>query len=72
VSLADIATDSDSICETISRDKPIDICRRLKRVILRARGQIWILTVYGKNVRETIAAHLLRQMKEAIYDAEDD
>ena len=41
--------------------------------LLRARGQIWMLTVYGKNVRETIAAHLLRQMKEeAIDDAKDD
>jgi len=40
--------------------------------LLRARGRIWMLTVYGKNVRETIAAHLLRQMKEAIDDAKDD
>ena len=40
--------------------------------LLRARCQIWMLTVYGKNVRETIAAHLLRQMKEAIDDAKDD
>jgi hypothetical protein len=35
----------------------------------RGRGQIWLLTIYGKNVRENIAAHLLRQMKEAIDDA---
>ena len=40
--------------------------------LLRARGKIWMLTVYGKNVRETIAAHLLRQMKEAIDNAKDD
>ena len=40
--------------------------------LLLARGQIWMLTVYGKNVRETIAAHILRQMKEAIDDAKDD
>lgn len=34
---------------------------------LRSRqGEIWMLTVYGKNVRENIPAHLLRQMKEAI------
>ena len=39
---------------------------------LRGRGQIWMLMIYGKNVRETIPAHLLRQMKEAIDDAKDD
>ena len=39
--------------------------------LLRARGKIWMLTVYGKNVRENIPAHLLRQMKEAIDDAKD-
>ena len=33
-----------------------------------ARGEIWMLTLYGKNVRENIPAHLLRQMKEAIED----
>lgn len=32
------------------------------------RGEIWMLTLYGKNVRENIPAHLLRQMKEAITD----
>lgn len=32
------------------------------------QGEIWMLTVYGKNVRENIPAHLLRQMKEAISD----
>ncbi|HUF42439.1 MAG TPA: type II toxin-antitoxin system RelE/ParE family toxin [Verrucomicrobiae bacterium] len=40
--------------------------------LLRRRGKIWMLTVYGKNVRDTIPAHLLRQMKEAIDDAKDD
>ena len=40
--------------------------------LLRARGKIWMLTVYGKNVRENIPAHILRQMKEAIDDAKDD
>ena len=30
------------------------------------RGEIWMLTLYGKNVRENIPAHLLRQMREAI------
>ena len=33
-----------------------------------AQGEIWMLTLYGKNVRENIPAHLLRQMKEAITD----
>ena len=31
-----------------------------------ARNEIWMLTVYGKNVREDIPAHLLRRMREAI------
>lgn len=35
-----------------------------------ARGQIWMLTIYGKNIRENIPSHLLRQMKEAIDDEE--
>lgn len=31
-----------------------------------------MLTLYGKNVRETIPGHLLRQMKESIDNAKDD
>ncbi len=38
----------------------------------RKPGQIWMLTLYGKNVQENIPAHLLRQMKEAIDDGKDD
>ena len=34
----------------------------------RARAEIWMLTLYGKNVRENIPAHVLRQMKETIDD----
>jgi len=34
-----------------------------------AHGEIWMLTLYAKNVRENIPAHLLKQMKEAIDDA---
>ena len=34
----------------------------------RARSEVWMLTLYGKSVRENIPAHLLRQMKEAIDD----
>lgn len=36
------------------------------------QGQIWMLTLYGKNVQENISAHLLKQMKEAIDDGKDD
>ena len=37
-----------------------------------ARGHIWMLTLYGKNVREDIPAHVLKALKEAIEDAKDD
>jgi mRNA-degrading endonuclease RelE of RelBE toxin-antitoxin system len=37
----------------------------------RKRDEIWMLTVYGKNVRENIPAHVLKQMKEAIEDAKE-
>jgi hypothetical protein len=30
------------------------------------RGQIWMLTVYAKNVAETIPAHILKKIKEEI------
>jgi hypothetical protein len=36
------------------------------------RGEIWMLTLYGKNVRDNIPAHLLKQMKEAIDDGQDE
>ena len=39
------------------------------RVIYYARtrqGQIWMLTLYAKNVVESIPAHVLRQIKEEI------
>ena len=38
------------------------------RVIYYAKqriGEIWLLTIYGKNVRESIPRHILRKMKEA-------
>lgn len=38
----------------------------------RKQGRIWMLTLYGKNMRENIPAYLLKQMKEAIDDGEDD
>ncbi len=33
------------------------------------RGELWMLTIYGKNVSENIPAHLLKQMRESIDDA---
>lgn len=39
------------------------------RVIYCARtrqGQIWMLTIYAKNVTETIPSHVLKKIKEAI------
>lgn len=35
-------------------------------------GQIWMLTIYGKNVRENIPAHILKAMREAIEDEKTD
>jgi mRNA-degrading endonuclease RelE of RelBE toxin-antitoxin system len=37
----------------------------------RTQDEIWMLTIYGKNVRENIPAHVLREMKEAIEDAKE-
>jgi hypothetical protein len=37
-----------------------------------ARGHIWMLTIYGKNVTENIPAPILRALKKAIEDEEDD
>ena len=37
-----------------------------------ARGQIWMLTIYGKNVLADIPAHVLKEMKGAIEDAKDE
>ena len=36
------------------------------------RGPIWMLTLYAKNVRESIPAHVLKELKETIDDAKDD
>jgi hypothetical protein len=32
------------------------------------QGQIWMLTLYPKNMADTIPAHVLRQIKEEIDD----
>jgi hypothetical protein len=34
-----------------------------------ANGEIWLLLIYGKSVRENIPAHVLRQIKEEIDNA---
>jgi len=34
----------------------------------KTRTEIWMLTIYGKNVLENIPAHLLKRMKEEIDD----
>ena len=42
------------------------------RVIYYARtrsGVIWMLTLYPKNVQDTISAHVLRQMLKELSDA---
>ena len=33
------------------------------------RGEIWMLTLYPKNVKENIPAHVLRQIRQEIEDA---
>ena len=45
---------------------------RVTYYVRLVRGQIWMLTPYGKNVREDIPAHILKAMKEEIEDEEDD
>ena len=45
---------------------------RLIYYLRLAREEIWMLTIYGKNVRESIPAHVLKRMKEAIEYAKDD
>ena len=34
--------------------------------VRRAVGEIWMITIYGKNIRGNIPAHVLKQMKEAL------
>lgn len=33
------------------------------------KGEVWMLTLYPKNVRESIPAHVLRQIKKEIENA---
>jgi hypothetical protein len=34
-----------------------------------ANGEIWLLLVYGKSMRENIPTHVLRQIKKEIENA---
>jgi hypothetical protein len=36
--------------------------------VRRANGVIWMLTMYPKNVAESISAHALRQIKKEVDD----
>ena len=37
-----------------------------------AREEIWMLSIYGKNMRDNISAHILKIMREAIEHEKDD
>ena len=36
--------------------------------VRRAQGTVWMLTIYPKNVAESISAHELRQMRKEVTD----
>jgi len=38
------------------------------RDLLRPPGVIWMLTIYAKNVAESIPGHLLRRIRKEIED----
>jgi hypothetical protein len=37
-------------------------------ILRTAKGQIWMLTLYPKNIAENIPAHVLKQIKDEIDD----
>jgi hypothetical protein len=37
--------------------------------VRRARGVIWVLTMYPKNVAENIPVHVLQQIAKEVEDA---
>ena len=41
---------------------------RIIYYVARPKGVIWMLTMYPKNVADSIPAHLLRQIKEEVMD----
>jgi hypothetical protein len=44
---------------------------RILYVWANARGEIWLLVMYGKNVQENIAPETLRRLKEAFHGNDD-
>ena len=42
---------------------------RVIYLVRREAGVIWLLTIYAKNVAETISLHLLRRIRKEIEDA---
>jgi mRNA-degrading endonuclease RelE of RelBE toxin-antitoxin system len=42
---------------------------RVVYYVRRLNGQIWMLTIYPKNVAENIPAHVLRQIRKEVDDA---
>ena len=42
---------------------------RVVYYVRRFNGQIWMLTIYPKNVAENIPAHVLRQIRKEVDDA---
>ena len=50
----------------------VDASTAMPYYLILSRGQIWMLTIYGKGTVENIPGHLLKRMKEAIEHAKDD
>ena len=50
----------------------VDASTAMPYYLILSRGQIWMLTIYGKSALENMPGHLLKRMKEAIEYAEDD
>lgn len=44
---------------------------RIVYYLRRHHGIIWLLTMYPKNVADTIPAHILKQIREEIEDGQD-
>ncbi len=41
---------------------------RIIYFVFRPKEVIWMLTIYPKNVRDTISAHILRRIRQEILD----
>jgi hypothetical protein len=44
---------------------------RVLYVLANDQGEIWLLVMYGKNVRENIAPETLRRLKETFHGKDD-